>query len=119
MRQYVISAMNSTLPRPCSQAQTCASFTKTTHVNFFGGQEVCPYHSTLPLPSLIRSLLVDDPGSVSAFFKFQAPKGGPENLRKSRNATRIRPPPDTAQSDHLSNTFTLGCGIVICQSRVG
>jgi len=38
--QYVISAMNSTLPRPCSQARTCASFTKSAYANFLGGQQI-------------------------------------------------------------------------------
>jgi|GEM_PF-1477096 len=37
MRQHVISAMNSTLPRPCSQVRTCAlsgaqPFPDETHV---------------------------------------------------------------------------------------
>jgi hypothetical protein len=38
--EALVSAMNSTLPRPCSQARTCASFTKLAHVNLLGGQDV-------------------------------------------------------------------------------
>jgi hypothetical protein len=39
MRQYVISAMSSTVPRPCSQAPICPWFKKSAYVNFLEGQD--------------------------------------------------------------------------------